>query len=170
LAARRRPLLAAGTLAVSVLVLARRLNGLVEQPLEMAGHIAGGGTVKSALPAWGGLTRAWSPAMALALGWRRTRGAAALALLVPAAGDWVSESGGLDPIRYAALHVADDLAYGAGVWRGCVMARTLVPLVPRVAFRARVWSNPSLRAQLGSETDKDKETDKTEQSPLPPVP
>ena len=44
----------------------------------------------------------------------------------------------LDPVRYAALHVADDVAYGAGVWVGCARERTLVPLVPRVSWRARV--------------------------------
>lgn len=149
LAAARKPLLAAATLAASILVLARRLGGLVDEPLRVAGRIAGGGTAKSALPALGGLTRAWSPALLLGLCWRKTRRAAAVALLAPAAADWVAERGELDPVRYAAFHVADDLAYGSGVWLGCLRARTLVPLLPRIALRARMWSNPSLRAQLG---------------------
>ena len=55
----------------------------------------------------------------------------------------------LDPVRFGALHVADDLAYGSGVWLGCLRARTLAPLLPRIELRARVWSTRSLRAQLG---------------------
>jgi mycofactocin system glycosyltransferase len=149
LAAARKPLLAAGVLGASVFVLAKRLGGLVDEPVKVAGRIAGGGTVKSALPALSGLARAWSPALLLGLGWRKTRPAATLALLGPAAADWVSERGGLDPFRYAALHVADDVAYGSGVWLGCVRARTLAPLLPRVEFRARMWSSRSLRTQLG---------------------
>ncbi len=141
LAAARRPALAAATLAASVLLLARRLDGLVEHPITVAGRIAVGGTITAARPAAHGLARAWSPALALGLGWRRTRSAAALALLVPAVGDWVADRAELDPIRYAALHVADDLAYGAGVWLGCLGARTPAPLVPRI-----VWRSPKGRS------------------------
>jgi mycofactocin glycosyltransferase len=144
----RRPFLASGTLAASVLVLARRLDGLVEDPLRVASRIAGGGTVKSTLPALSGLTRAWSPAFALGLLSRRTRRAAALALLTPALADWRADPGELDPARYAALHVADDLAYGSGVWLGCLRACTIRPLVPQVALRARVWSRRSLVSHL----------------------
>jgi hypothetical protein len=86
--------------------------------------------------------------MALGLCFRRTRRAAALALLAPAINDWIAEPGDLDPARYALLHVADDLSYGAGVWRGCVGSRTLRPLIPRISVRARVWSSHSLRTQL----------------------
>jgi mycofactocin system glycosyltransferase len=149
LAAARRPLPAAGVLAVSILVLARRLDGLVDEPVKVAGRIAGGGTARAALPALSGLGRAWSPALLLGLCWHKTRGAAALALLAPAAADWAAERGALDPVRYAALHVADDVAYGSGVWRGCLRARTLAPLLPRIELRTRLWSTRSLRAQLG---------------------
>jgi mycofactocin system glycosyltransferase len=155
LAATRRPLPAAGVLAASVLVLARRLDGLVEQPLKVAGKIAGGGTARSALPALSGLVRAWSPALLLGLGWRKTRGAAAVALLAPAVSDWVAARDALDPVRFAALHVADDLAYGSGVWLGCLRARTLAPLIPRIELRARIWSTRSLQAQLGRRKNSD---------------
>jgi len=146
----RKPLLAVVALAVSVGVLARRLEGLVDEPVKVAGRIAGGGTARSALPALSGLTRAWSPALLAALCWRKTRPAAALALLAPAAGDWLAARRALDPVRYAALHVADDVAYGSGVWLGCLRARTVAPLLPRVELRTRIWSTRSLRAQLGN--------------------
>ncbi len=152
LLAARRPLWAAGTLTTSILILARRLDRLVDDPLAVATTIAGGGTIKAAVPALSGLTRAWSPALALGLLSRRTRRAAALALAVPAVADWISNRGALDPVRYTAAHVADDLAYGTGVWRGCLRARTLRPLIPRIAVRSRVWSTSSVRSQLGGAT------------------
>lgn len=151
LSAARRPTLAAAVVATSILVLAKRLRGLVDDPLSVATRIAGGGTVESALPALSGLTRAWSPALAVALIPRRTRRGALAALLLPALHDWRSEPGDLDLVRYSALHVADDLAYGAGVWAGCLKERTLRPLVPRISLRSRVWSSGSLREHLGDE-------------------
>jgi mycofactocin glycosyltransferase len=120
--------------------------GHLEHPLTAAVTIAGGGTVRSALPALSGLTRTWSPALALGLLSRRTRGAAALAFLASAAGDYLDRSGKLDPVRYTALHVADDLAYGAGVWLGCLRARTARPLLPRIELRSRVWSTSGVKA------------------------
>ena len=116
-------------------------------------RIAGRATAKSALPALSGLTRAWSPLMVLGLCFRRTRRSAALALLAPAINDWVARPGDLDPARYATLHVADDLSYGAGVWLGCLRSRTLRPLIPKISVRARVWSPQSLRTQLGGAED-----------------
>jgi mycofactocin glycosyltransferase len=148
LAVVRRPFWAGAALGVSVLVLARRLKGLVDEPLTLAAQIAGGGTVKSALPALGGVTRAWSPALALALCFRRTRRAAALALVAPAVAQWAKDPGGLDPVRASVCHVADDVAYGAGVWAGCLQARTARPLIPRISFRTRVWSQSALARQL----------------------
>jgi mycofactocin system glycosyltransferase len=150
LALARRPVLAWAVLAASVAVLAHRLGGLVRDPVTVAIRIAGGGTARSAMPALANLARAWSPALVLGLAFRRTRRLAALALLVPALRDWGDHPEALDPVRYAALHVADDVAYGAGVWAGCLRARTVVPLVPRVAWRSRVWSSRSLRTALGT--------------------
>ena len=154
LAAQRRPVLALATLATSVGILARRLRGLTGDPIGVATRIAGDGTARAALPALSGLTRAWSPALVAALAFRRTRRAAALGLLVPALADWnrdrrENEKGvELRPGPYLALHVADDAAYGAGVWLGCARERTVAPLLPRVSLRARVWSAQSLRESL----------------------
>jgi mycofactocin glycosyltransferase len=144
----RRPVLALAALAASVAILARRLRGLVRDPVGVAAHIAGGGTTRAALPALASLTRAWSPALVLGLASRRTRAVSALALLVPALSDWAADRQGLDPVRAVAVHVADDVAYGSGVWVGCARERTLVPLIPRVSWRSRVWSSPALRHEL----------------------
>jgi mycofactocin system glycosyltransferase len=149
LALARRPWLALGATATSVVLLARRLTGLVGHPLAVATRIAGGGTARSAAPALGGLARAWSPLLVVGLLSRRTRRAAALALVGPALRDWSEHRGELDPVRYAALHVADDLAYGSGVWFGCVRARTLRPLLPHIVWRSRVWSSRALRDSVG---------------------
>jgi mycofactocin system glycosyltransferase len=148
LAYARKPVLATAFLGASAAVLARRLTGLVDEPGRVAVKIALGGTAKSTLPALGGLTRAWSPALLLALGWPRARRTAALAFLAPAVGNWVTDRRTLDPVRYVALHIADDLAYGSGVWLGAWKARTLVPLLPHIALRPGVWTSNSLRSQL----------------------
>jgi mycofactocin system glycosyltransferase len=148
LALARRPVLALATLAASVTILADRLRGLVRDPVAVASRIAGGGTVRSALPALSGAARTWSPALLLGLLSRRTRRAAALTLVVPALRDWATDRGTLDPLRYVALHVADDAAYASGVWVGSARSRTLVPLLPRVSWRSRVWSSEALRQGL----------------------
>jgi mycofactocin glycosyltransferase len=114
----------------------------------VAAHIAGGGTTRAALPALGSLARAWSPALVLGLAFRRTRRASALALVLPALRDWAAEHDGADPVRATVLHVADDVAYGGGVWVGCARERTLVPLIPRISWRSRVWSSSTLRDEL----------------------
>jgi mycofactocin glycosyltransferase len=147
LALARQPLPAAGVLAVSVGILARRLRGVVDRPGKVAVTIAAGGTARSTLPAWQGLTRAWAPALVVGLLGPRTRRLAALALLAPALHQWWADRAELDPVRYAALHVAEDVAYGTGVWAGSVKARTMRPLLPRVMVRSRVWSSGALRSQ-----------------------
>jgi hypothetical protein len=144
----RRPTLALAVLAASIGVLAHRLRGLVRDPVGVAAHIAGGGTARAALPTLASLTRAWSPALVLGLLFRRTRVVAALALLVPAVRQWAVDGQKGDPVRAVAVHVADDVAYGSGVWVGCARERTLVPLIPRIAWRSRVWSSPGLHDAL----------------------
>ena len=144
----RRPGLAMAAQAASILLLAQRLRGLVRDPVAVATKIAGGGTARAAVPVLGGVARVWSPLLVTGLMFRRTRRLAALALLVPALRDRNEQPGRLDPARYVALHVADDVAYGAGVWAGCVKERTAVALIPRVAWRTRTWSSQGLRDAL----------------------
>jgi mycofactocin system glycosyltransferase len=153
LALARRPVLSWVTLAASITILANRLQGLVRDPVAVAFRIAGGGTFRSARPALSGLARTWSPALLLGLSSRRTRRAAVLTLVVPALRDWVMDRQSLDPLRYVALHVADDLAYGIGVWVGSARSGTFRPLLPRVSWRSRVWSSEALRQGLDGRRD-----------------
>ena len=67
----------------------------------------------------------------LAVTGRRGRRAATALLLVPPIVDWVRQRPDLDLPRWVVASVADDLAYGAGVWIGCLRARTFAPLVPK---------------------------------------
>ncbi len=71
------------------------------------------------------------PALAAgALRSRRGAAVAALLVLLPPAVEWWRRRPGLDPLRWAAASIADDLAYGAGVWAGCLRSRSFGPLVP----------------------------------------
>ena len=72
----------------------------------------------------------WSPARPSPVPGLRRSLAAGLALSVIA--DWLARRPRLDPVRFGALRVADDLSYAAGVWLGCIRARTASPLVPKL--------------------------------------
>lgn len=59
------------------------------------------------------------------------RRATAVSLLVgPGLARWARHPRVLDPVRTVVASVADDIAYGAGVWAGCVTHRTVAPLRP----------------------------------------
>jgi mycofactocin system glycosyltransferase len=86
--------------------------------------------------------RAWWPATTLAaLAWRPVRRPLAAAALLPPALAWweahlrgeLGLGGGLGLPACVLLRLADDLAYGAGVWAGCWAHRTCGPLVPRLS-------------------------------------
>jgi mycofactocin system glycosyltransferase len=66
--------------------------------------------------------------------WSRRATLASL-VLGPGLAAWATRRPAVDPIRYVAATLADDVAYGAGVWAGCVHHRTAAPLRPVVAWR-----------------------------------
>jgi mycofactocin glycosyltransferase len=79
--------------------------------------------------------RAYPPLLfAAALKSRRASRLVAASLAISVAADYLERRPRLDPVRFGALRVADDLAYAAGVWRGCVKARNPGPLIPRIAL------------------------------------
>jgi len=90
--------------------------------------------------------RAHAPALALS---RRGRRFLAAAFVAGTAADHLARRPGLDPLRFAALRAADDLAYCAGVWAGCARARTAAPLIPDAASR-RGGDRPAQRSPLRS--------------------
>jgi mycofactocin system glycosyltransferase len=65
--------------------------------------------------------------------WAR-RAAAASLLLGPPLVAWSARRRSLDPVRYVLGHLADDVAYGTGVWAGALRARTMAPVRPSIAW------------------------------------
>jgi mycofactocin glycosyltransferase len=70
---------------------------------------------------------------------RRTRICRRLALaslaLGPPLAEWLRSRPRLDPARFTLGYLADEAAYGAGVYRGALAGRTAAPLLPRIAWR-----------------------------------
>jgi len=79
-----------------------------------------------------GLSRASTtlaaPVLLAGLAARPTRPTAAFLMAAWPLAQWTARRPPLDPLRWAAAAVADDVAYGAGVWRGCLQSRTAAPL------------------------------------------
>lgn len=78
-------------------------------------------------------TQLAAPAV-LALARRRPLAAAAL-LLAPPLADWLRGRPAIGPVRFTAARIADDIAYGAGVWAGCLRHRSVRPVLPAVVRR-----------------------------------
>jgi mycofactocin glycosyltransferase len=135
LVAAGQPLLGAVTAGCSVAALSRQVPDREAVRLAGLGHLRGGLALARAL------RRAWAPAVAiLAVTGRRNRAALAAVVAVPGLVDWVHRRPRLDPARFAALRLADDVAYAGGVWAGCARegsARALLPDL-RSASRRRV--------------------------------
>jgi len=97
--------------------LALRLAGL--------GHLHAGKTLANAA------VRSWLPVSLLAaVGSRRARRALLAAVVVPSLLDWWPVRHEIDPVRFTALRLLDDGAYGAGLWRGALTRRSAAALRP----------------------------------------
>jgi hypothetical protein len=114
-------------------LLARRLRGVLEEPATTAARLMARALAQGTTPVVTSAVRAWSPALVAALWSRRLRRVALGAFGAAALADWLADRPRLDPARYAAVHAADDLAYGCGLWWGCWRARTVRPLLARVS-------------------------------------
>jgi mycofactocin system glycosyltransferase len=73
--------------------------------------------------------------LTLALVSRRARASAIAMLLVAPTVEWLRRRPALDPLRWTALCIADDFAYGSGVWVSCLRAGTLDPVRPARRIR-----------------------------------
>jgi mycofactocin system glycosyltransferase len=105
---------------------------------RLATRLAAGGTIASARPAGSAISRTWWPVVIpAALAVRRLRGPAAALVLIPPLLDWADRRPPLDPARYVAARLLDDLGYSLGVWRGCLDRRTARPLLPAITTGTR---------------------------------
>jgi mycofactocin system glycosyltransferase len=123
LAAAGRPLSGLAVAVVTASLLPRKLRGVpAAESLRLAGigHLGAGRLLADAT------RRAWWP-LALLTRWGRR---ALLLSLLPCLAEAVASPHELDRLRWAALRLADDFAYGAGVWAGCLRHRTIAPLLP----------------------------------------
>jgi mycofactocin system glycosyltransferase len=125
-----RPWSAAALGAGTTAALAPKLEAL-EHPAQEATRIAGLGHLHAARYVADAVRRPWWP-LALLLAWRvpRSRRALVAVAVVPGLVSWWETKPALDPVRHAALHLADDVAYGAGVWAGCARRRSIRALLP----------------------------------------
>lgn len=134
------PVVGAAVMGGTTVALARKLDAL-DDPMGEAVRIAGPGHLWAGRATAEALRRPWWPfAVVLALVHRRSRPALLAAALLPAldlptggshpptGGVAAADSVGLG--RYVALRLLDDAAYGAGVWAGCLRARSWRALVP----------------------------------------
>jgi hypothetical protein len=55
-------------------------------------------------------------------------------LVGPALSTWCSRRPALDLPRFVLGQIADDIAYGSGVWLGCARSRTVIPVRPVISF------------------------------------
>ncbi|MDQ2648151.1 MAG: mycofactocin biosynthesis glycosyltransferase MftF [Actinomycetota bacterium] len=115
--------------------LAPKLDAL-ERPALEAARIAGLGHLHAARSVATAVRRTWWP-LALLLAWRapRSRRPLAAVAVLPGLLSWWEARPALDPARHAMLHLADDVAYGAGVWAGCGRRRSIRALLPAWAGR-----------------------------------
>jgi hypothetical protein len=112
----------------TALPLVRRLSGvppLSAVRIGLEGHVAAGASFARAS------IRVWWPLVLLALALRPTRRPAARLFAAAVAVRWWNRGAPL-PVRDVPLAVTEDVAYGAGVWIGCVRGRRAGPLTPTV--------------------------------------
>jgi mycofactocin system glycosyltransferase len=126
------PVLGAGLAAGTTVAFARTLGDIPDRAV-VAARYAGLGNLHAGRIFASALTRTWWPiSLAAALVSRRARRVLVAAVIVPAAIDWWRDRPPLDPVRYLALRVVDDVAYGTGVWQGCVAERDATALRPDI--------------------------------------
>jgi len=103
---------------------------------RLAARQAGGGTLAAARPLGSAISRTWWPvALPAAIAIRRLRLPLAALVLAPPLLDWLDRRPPLDPGRYTAARLLDDVGYSLGVWQGCAERRTVRPLLPLLRGR-----------------------------------
>jgi mycofactocin system glycosyltransferase len=129
-----RPLPATACAAVATALLARTLAGTPGR-WTLSATIVGKGTVADAAAIGHALRREWWPLGLLCLATaphNRAARAATTAMLAPIALEWLTNRPALDPARYTALRLLEDLAYGSGVTASACEHRSLKPVLPHL--------------------------------------
>lgn len=117
------PSAGAGVMAGTTAALVPKLRHL-DRPVVEAIRLAGLGNLFASRQVASALRRAWFPLLAGMLLHRRTRPAALAALLVPPVLERREAGVSTPPLPiWAALSLADDLAYGIGLWAGVLQNR-----------------------------------------------
>lgn len=120
--------------AASTAALAPKLANL-HHPVREAVRLAGLGNLYAGRQVADALRRAWFPLAAPLALRRRSRPALVAALVVPALLERAERRPRLGLGRWTALRLADDFAYGAGLWSRSIADRTTAALRP--AFSGR---------------------------------
>jgi mycofactocin glycosyltransferase len=144
-AAAGRPAAGAAVTGAGVTLLARRLAQVTGEDWPwptartawtLAARLAGGGTLAAGRTLGSAVTRTWWPvALPAAVAVRRMRWPLAALVLAPPLLDWLDRRPPLDPARYVAARLLDDVGYSLGVWQGCAERRTVRPLLPQLGKR-----------------------------------
>ena len=125
----RHPLLALGVAGGTTLALQRKLTDVPPQEsarLAGLGHLAAGRQFAQAI------TRVWWPlAIVAAVVSRRARAAVVAAVVASALIDALRTRSS-QPLLDAPMMVADQMAYGAGLWAGVLAQREVGPLLPEL--------------------------------------
>jgi mycofactocin system glycosyltransferase len=124
----RHPLVAIGVAGGTIAALRRKLGAI---PSDESVRLAGLGHLYAGRQAANTITRAWWPAALLAgLSFKRVRLPLVAAALVPALLEWRSRRESIGVAAFVVLHIADDVTYGAGLWRGALEQRRFGALRP----------------------------------------
>jgi mycofactocin glycosyltransferase len=125
----RRPLIALRLAALARGQLARRLSDVADEPGRVASALVARGMGYSIGPLARSVVRTYGPLVVLAALHPRLRRGAVAIFVLGTAWRWRRV-----PVRAAdvPIAIADDLAYGLGVWRGSWRARTWRALTPQV--------------------------------------
>ncbi|MGW0042888.1 mycofactocin biosynthesis glycosyltransferase MftF [Rhodococcus sp. NPDC003348] len=126
-----------GALATQVVTVRRlrRTFGELDQPTRIATVLAIQGMAGGAWQLASAVCRHYWPVTVLAaICSRRVRRAVVAIAVAEGVADWWThrEPGGLGPVRHVVYKRLDDLAYGAGLWRGAITHRSLAALTPRL--------------------------------------
>ena len=124
------PIVGLGVAVGSAAALKRKLDSLPDSQ-AMTIRIAGIGHLHAGYGIARAVARVWWPlAVLLALIRPRTRPLIVATILGPSLLDWVRGARPAGVVRSLALRLADDLAYGAGVWQGVLRTSDATALAP----------------------------------------